>query len=229
VGIFAAYVPAAMTLTEIYFNYSGYIEVGLVSSLILLYKRKFNRQEWDLIIWFAISAITMIVAYTLQANHLYNGWWYNIANFFQYGFPGYFYYKYIIDLRIKKRIVLSFSAAAVFSIIRLSIVGMTLPDKYCIIFWVFLDSMFAFIYLKQLFENIEVNPFHILPFWFCAPAMLDAMCMIPSYAIFNVSKSYTLLITLDSILQFTFSLWHFLFAFGIIYTQWLKRSALRTI
>lgn len=218
-----------MTLSQIYLEYSGYIEVGLVSSLILLYRRKFNRQEWDLIVWFTISTITMIVAYTLQANHLYNGWWYNIANFFQYGFPGYFYYKYIIDPRIKKTIVLSFSAVTVFSIIHLSIVGITFPDKYSIIFWVFIDCIFAFIYLKQLFENIEVNPFHILPFWFCAPAMLDAMCMIPSYALFNLNQSYTIGLTFEYIVQTTFSLWHFLFAFGIIYTQWLRKRSLKTI
>ena len=170
----------------------------------------------------------MIVAYTLQANHLYNGWWYNLANFFQYGFPGYFYYKYIIDLRIKKRIVFSFSAVAIFSIIRLSIVGMTFPDKYSIIFWVFLDSFFAFIYLKQLFEDVERDPFHLLPFWFCAPAMLDAMCMIPCYASFNLPEPNTIGATFEYIVEFTFSLWHFLFAFGIIYTQWLRKRALKT-
>lgn len=218
-----------MTLSQIYLEYSGYLEVGLASALIFLFWKKFNNQEKDLVLWFAISSITMIVAYTLQLNHLYNGWWYNLANFFQYGFPGYFYYKYINDLRIKKIIVLSFSAVAVFSIIRLSVVGITLPDKYSIIFWVFIDCIFAFIYLKQLFENIEVNPFHILPFWFCAPAMLDAMCMIPSYALFNLNHSYTIGLTFEYIVQTTFSLWHFLFAFGIVYTQWLRKRSLKTI
>lgn len=218
-----------MTLSDIYLEFSGYIEVGIVFTLIFIYRRKFNSQELDLVIWFTISSITMIVAYLLQTNHYYNGWWYNLANFFQYGFPGYFYYKYVNDLKIKKLILLSFSSSTVFSIIRLSIVGMTIPDKYCIIFWVFIDCIFAFIYLMQLFENIEVNPFHLLPFWFCAPAMLDAMCMIPSYALFNLNLSYTIGLTFEYIVQTTFSLWHFLFAFGIIYTQWLRRKAGKTI
>lgn len=218
-----------MTLSEIYLEYSGYIEVGLVTLFIIIFWRKFNSQERDLVFWFAISSITMIVAYTLQSYHLYNGWWYNIANFFQYGFPGYFYYKNLTDLKTKKQVLISFSVVSVFSIIRLIIVGLTFPDKYSIICWAFVDGYFAFIYLKQLFENIDVNPFHVLPFWFCAPAMLDAMCMLPSYATFNLPEPNTIGITFEYIVQTTFSLWHFLFAFGIVYTQWLRRKAGKTI
>lgn len=218
-----------MTLSQIYFEYSGYFEVGIVTAVIIVYRKKFNIQEWNLVIWFALSTITMIVAYSLHSRHLYNGWWYNIANFFQYGFPGYYYYKYLTDSKIKKQVVFSFGTVFIFSVIRLSLVGLTIPDTYSVICWAFIDSYFAFVYLKQIFEDVNVNPFHLLPFWFCAPAMLDAMCMLPSYAFINLGIFNVIDNTFEYVVEATFTLWHLLFAFGIIYTQWIRRNALKSI
>lgn len=226
--IFAGGASGSMTSHDFYSQYSTLAESLAIFGLILFYKKRFNRQEWEIIIWFAISSIIALVALILWKQRLYNGWWYNLTNFFQYGFPGYFYYKYSNNSTIKKMILISFPLVFCISIVRLSIVGLVYIDDYSTILFNLLDSVFAFFFLKQLFEDVNISPFNVLAFWFCFPAMIDAMCTIPCYAAFPMYIKHYVLDAFSYILEFSYTFWHLMFAIGIVYTQ-RKKAQLQTI
>ena len=119
-----------MNVYDYYSNYSTIFENIIIIILLLYYRKKFNLQEKHIIVWFTISSIVSLVGLVLWMQHHYNGWWYNLTNFIQYGYPGYIYYKYSSNPKIKKMILISFVAVNCFSIIRLSMAGIVYNDSY---------------------------------------------------------------------------------------------------
>lgn len=213
-----------MTLYEFYSRYSTFTEYGIITLLLIYYRKKFNQQEKHIIIWFAISSIVGTVARLLWLKHAHNGWWYNLTNFFQWGYPGYFYYKYTNSVKTKNIILISFIAVIIFSIVQLSVVGLLYIDGYSVILFNLVNGVFAYFFLKQLFEEVNTNPIHTLAFWFCFPAMIDAMCTIPCYAMFPMVIKNVLLTAFYYITDFSFTFWHVVFMIGIIYTQTVRKK-----
>lgn len=207
-----------MDTSILYTFYSIFIGSLVPLVALLIYKKRLRAEDKHFPLLFFTVAFTEMVAAIMAKNGIWNGWWYNLTtNVWIYAHT-YFLYKNFVSKKLKRALLIT----AIFNFI-FYLYDIIVLEKfiYYASYYVSLQfathSLFIFLYLKQLSEDITINPINEFRFWYFLGALIDFACCIPYNATFLIGGS-TVSDDFNVILTICFNVWQLLIIFGLIWT-----------
>jgi hypothetical protein len=194
--------------------------IGTLAPLIalLIYKKRLKVEDKLFPLMFFLIAFIQLVAVFMANKGIWNGWWYNLTTNVWFYAHTYFLYKNFVSKKLKRALLIT----AIFNFI-FYLYDIIVLEKfiYYASYYVSLQyathSLFIFLYLKQLSEDITINPINEFRFWYFLGALIDFACCIPynTTLLFggsSVSDDFNVILTI------CFNVWHLLIIFGLIWT-----------
>lgn len=203
------------------FLFSFYsIFIGSIAPLValLIYKKRLKEEDRIFPLLFFLVAFTEIVAALMAVNGIWNGWWYNLfTNVWIYAHT-YFLYKNFLSKSVKRALLI----VAIFNFIFylfdiIYLEQFILYSSYYVSLQLASHSVFIFLYLKQLSEDVKINPLNEFRFWYFFGALIDFACCIPYNATFLLGAS-SVSEEFNVILAICYIVWQLSIIFGLIWT-----------